>query len=63
MPHITVGTDPVVNKPNRDTLSIKLFYQLDHVGGVAAKTVELLNQNDITFLHLHPQQIQPFPIC
>ncbi|MGM7166295.1 hypothetical protein ABOB73_25060, partial [Escherichia coli] len=25
MPHITVGTDPVVNKPNRYTLSIKLF--------------------------------------
>ncbi|KMX76562.1 hypothetical protein SL31_00004, partial [Klebsiella pneumoniae] len=23
--HITVGTDPVVNKPNRYTLSIKLF--------------------------------------
>ncbi|KMG76470.1 hypothetical protein SM61_05518, partial [Klebsiella pneumoniae] len=48
LPHITVGTDPVVNKPNRYTLSIKLFYQLDHVGGVAAKTVELLHQNDIT---------------
>ncbi|EUN01578.1 hypothetical protein L349_09224, partial [Enterobacter sp. MGH 3] len=25
LPHITVGTDPVVNKPNRYTLSIKLF--------------------------------------
>nr|WP_251301626.1 recombinase family protein [Escherichia coli] len=60
---ITVGTDPVINEPDCHALSVKFLYQLDHIGSVAAKTVELLNQNDITFLHLHPQQIQPFPIC
>lgn len=56
-------TDPVINEPDCHALSVKFLYQLDHIGSVAAKTVELLNQNDITFLHLHPQQIQPFPVC
>gem|GEM_PF-6327333 len=32
------------------------------IGAVAASLVKFLSQNDITFLHLHPQQVQPFPI-
>ncbi|KDX64161.1 hypothetical protein AB02_4483 [Escherichia coli 2-222-05_S1_C1] len=50
MPHITVGTDPVINEPDCHALSVKFLYQLDHIGSVAAKTVELLNQNDIAGL-------------
>ncbi|MGQ7145611.1 recombinase family protein [Escherichia sp. SS-MK2] len=30
---------------------------------VDRNVVLTLHQNDITFLHLHPQQIQPFPVC
>ncbi len=38
--------DPVINEPDCHALSVKFLYQLDHIGSVAAKTVELLNQND-----------------
>jgi hypothetical protein len=31
-----VGADPVVYESDRDTLSVEFFYQLDHIGSVAA---------------------------
>ncbi|WP_213091443.1 hypothetical protein, partial [Escherichia coli] len=34
MPHITVGTDPVINEPDCHALSVKFLYQLD---GTVAK--------------------------
>jgi hypothetical protein len=40
----------------------RILYQLDHIGSVAAKPVEFLHQDDVTFLHLHSQQIQSFPV-
>ena len=60
--HITVGTDPVVNKPDCDPLRVEFFYQLDHISSVAAKTVEFLHQNNITVFHFHTHQVQPLPV-
>ncbi|WMN44791.1 hypothetical protein MS8320_A0201 (plasmid) [Escherichia coli] len=38
MPHITVGTDPVINEPDCHALSVKFLYQLDHIGGTVANS-------------------------
>lgn len=60
--HVTISTDPVIDKPDSHALGVECFNQLDHIGCVTAKTVELFHQNDVAFLHLHAQQIQSFPI-
>ncbi len=51
-----------MNKPHNNALAVKLLYHLDHVGSIAAKSVEFLHKNDITILHLHTQQIQPLTV-
>jgi hypothetical protein len=60
--HVTIGTDPIIDKLVSHALSVKLFNQLDQIVGVAARAVKFLHQSGITFLHLDAQQIKPWTI-
>lgn len=41
--HLAIGTDPVINETDGHALGVEFLYQLDHIGGIPAKTVELLH--------------------
>lgn len=53
--HRAFGADTVIQKPHGDAHVIDLFNELDHIGRIAVKAIQLLHKNDIAFLYFNLQ--------